>query len=566
MNRMAPEPAPAPLALLRAERDRFVAFAFTWADLLFELEGDGRIVYAAGAVESLVGQRPADLIGRPLDELVAASQRPMLRELLSAAARGERIDDASVVLAGTAGSPALGMTGYRLPELNGHIFVGLRRRPTGRALGAASERGRDPDSGLLEVRAFIDNVCRLLADAVSGKGHSLSLIRFVGLERLQPQREAVAARDPMREFAACLQAYSAGGDLAARIGPDRLGLLHEADLDVKRVERELLDLARDIDPRARGVAVEWARFDMQVAAMGTEEIAKGMVYLLNRFRSSDEHPGAMDGLLPSFAELARQAKQAISRLREIVTRGEYGIVFQPILDAQTGVIHHYEALARFPSDTGLRSAGEHIMLAEEIGLVSELDIGIARKVVDWMRVGGRADDARVAVNVSGQSVTAAGYASELDGLLDANIALVGRLMFEITESSGIGDLPTANRFVLGLRARGCDVCLDDFGAGAANFQYLANLDVSIVKFDGGAVRSARATTKGLAFLKSLIGLCRELQIGTVIEMVDTEASLQFAWACGADFVQGYLFGKPHNDPASFAKSVPSHLFRPLQSL
>ena len=102
------------------------------------------------------------------------------------------------------------------------------------------------------------------------------------------------------------------------------------------------------------------------------------------------------------------------------------------------------------------------------------------------------------------------YRSGLDEMLGGNPWLQDRLSFEITESSKIEDLCAANEYVLDLRARGYEMCLDDFGAGAANFQYLASLDVDIVKFDGGAVRAARRSGKGLAFLKSLVGLCQRI--------------------------------------------------------
>ena len=75
--------------------------------------------------------------------------------------------------------------------------------------------------------------------------------------------------------------------------------------------------------------------------------------------------------------------KAIDGLRGIISRGDYGLVFQPILDAHSGDIHHYEALARFPALRG--TTGEHIMLAEEIGLISEFDFGMLCKVFESAR-------------------------------------------------------------------------------------------------------------------------------------------------------------------------------------
>lgn len=545
------------IASFRADRDRFVAFAFTWADILLELEASGKVVYAAGAVESFLGRPGADLVGTEFADLAVPDQRATAQALLAAVRRGARIEAAAIDLRG-AGAEPLGacFTGYRLPELSGHIFMGLRcRRPS------PPPSARDEETGLLEQRAFIEQVCSHLADPWANRDQSISLLRLAGWDEIRQRPGGPGAGEILRAVADCLQAHSSGGDLAARIGPDRVGLLHASDLDLGKLEQELLAIARDIDPRVRRIGLEWASFDMACAGLRSDEITSGMVYLLTRFRSADGSARAMSSLSRTFSKVAKDAVEAIEALRRTVARGDYSVVYQPILHAHTGDIHHYEALARFPANGLLRNASEHVLLAEEIGLVSDLDIGMARKVVARLQASDLIAADRVAVNLSGQSATTPGYLEQLDGLLADNGWLRGRLMFEITESSRMRDLPQANRFVLGLRAEGYDVCLDDFGAGAANFQYLASLDVSIVKFDGGAVHAARESAKGMAFLKSLVTLCRELEIATVVEMVDTPESLAFARACGADYVQGYLFGKPHADMASFARVAATDIFR-----
>jgi EAL domain-containing protein (putative c-di-GMP-specific phosphodiesterase class I) len=170
-----------------------------------------------------------------------------------------------------------------------------------------------------------------------------------------------------------------------------------------------------------------------------------------------------------------------------------------------------------------------------------------------------------AVNVSGASATSLSYAESLESILKDNPGLRNRLLFEITESSQIRNLPAANDFIRRLRDLGCLVCLDDFGAGAANFPYVSALDVDIVKFDGPAVAGARQSIKGTTFLKALAGVCRELGMETVFEMIDNEESLAFARGCGADYVQGYLLGRPSADVQALRRGVPRHLFRTLEA-
>jgi hypothetical protein len=112
-----------PLARLRIERDRFVALAFTWADILFELDEKSRIVYATGVLELLVGRTGRDLHGTTFCDLVTSEERAKARSLLASVRRCERIEDAALALIGPGNMPVtLAFSGYRLPEMHGHVF------------------------------------------------------------------------------------------------------------------------------------------------------------------------------------------------------------------------------------------------------------------------------------------------------------------------------------------------------------------------------------------------------------------------------------------------------------
>ena len=118
------------------------------------------------------------------------------------------------------------------------------------------------------------------------------------------------------------------------------------------------------------------------------------------------------------------------------------------------------------------------------------------------------------------------------------------LMFEVTESAKITDLDATNTVIQSIRGLGHHVCLDDFGAGAAAFQYLRALQVDYVKIDGIYVREALTKPNAPAFLRAMASLCKELGIETVGEFVETDEIAKFLVQVGVQFGQGYLFGKP----------------------
>ncbi len=188
---------------------------------------------------------------------------------------------------------------------------------------------------------------------------------------------------------------------------------------------------------------------------------------------------------------------------------------------------------------------------------------MARRVLDWLIAQNkRGQHHVVAVNVSGHSIANTGFVAALHDLLRQYKAIRSQLMFEITESARIEDLGEANRFIQGLRQAGHEVCLDDFGAGSAALRYLHALEVDVVKIDGQYVRSALETGRNRAFLKAVTGLCHDLGIATIAEMIEDEPCAQMLRECRVRYGQGYMFGKPAFDVSEFA-SIPKRTPDPL---
>ncbi|HEX4095652.1 MAG TPA: EAL domain-containing protein, partial [Caulobacteraceae bacterium] len=123
------------------------------------------------------------------------------------------------------------------------------------------------------------------------------------------------------------------------------------------------------------------------------------------------------------------------------------------------------------------------------------------------------------------------------------------------ESAAIDDLTVAQRHVRALQEMGFEICLDDFGAGAASFAYLRQLSVNVVKIDGSYVRELTSSGRDDAMIRHLVGLCRELGVATVAEMVETSAVETILRQAGVDYAQGWLYGQPASEPTAPAKTA-----------
>jgi EAL domain-containing protein (putative c-di-GMP-specific phosphodiesterase class I)/GGDEF domain-containing protein len=545
---------------LKTERDRYVSLAFCCADLLFEIDRKFDILFAAGALEAFFGAGGERLVGSSFRDLIAPADRPIAIQTLKELSRTGRAHDEQIrIVDRNENLLWMSMSAYCLDPVEGKIYVGLRKASAA-ARASALSGPRDETSGLFDSASFAELAAeRLQKMQAAGETPEVTLLSMPEMEALEARLGETQRAMLERRLGDFLKANSVGGDSAAKIGGGKFSIMHAAGAKVADMTDHIAALAREADPSGQGVTVDAATMDLDAATVSGAELAKGLLYVLHKF--SDEQEADIHALTANIAQLVEEATAEVSDFKQIIALAKFHVVLQPIVHAVSGEIHHYEALCRFernPQDSPFKT----IAFAEETGLIHEFDLAMAKKVIAWLGKRPRNSDRyHVAVNVSGFSIGQDSYLDALMQLLKANDWTKGKLLFEITESARMSNLERANQFIKALSALGYSVGLDDFGAGAASFQYLSVLEVDLVKLDGSAVRNAQKAKKGRAFLSALTELCRRMQIGTIAEMVDTPETLDFVRDCGCNFVQGYLFGKPSREVKDFAPLPRAELFK-----
>ena len=537
-------------------RDRFVAFAFCWADMLVELDPSRKVTFAVGATKPILGVGPEGIIGRNFMDLVSPNDRVLVDQLLFMTSKKGRIDNVTIRMQGTKGlSAPLAFAGYVMPDLKDHFFLALRTQAHLDDKGNTEEGvSRDKSTGLLTGDSFSEMAVQKIKDSNA----ELTLVNLPGFQAFYDTLSEDERQVLLNTVGTTLRANSLGGDSAGEVGDGKFGIVHEAGLDVAALEAKIAEATKAFDPTGKGVEVQAATVEMDMSGVNEGDLAKGLVYTINHFKEQVGDKFNVKDIAKNMDNLVKETVQSLNNFRSLVGGNDFQVAFHPILDARTGSVHHYEALVRFNGNFE-ESPYKYITFAEETGLITEFDIAMARKCVDWLRKN-RADKVAIAVNISGMSVGNDQYSKDLHAMLDADTWLRNFLVFEITESARVADLVQANNFVQGLRKKGFHVCLDDFGAGAASFQYLSVLEVDVVKLDGSAVKNAQTAPKGRAFLKALTTLCKAMDVETIAEMVDSKEGLEFVRDCGVEYVQGFLFGKPDPDPWSFIKKLDRKLF------
>lgn len=544
---------------LRHDRDRFVALAFCAADLLIEADASGTITFVAGATQSLIGSPPDALQGKDFFAMVAPEDIFLVREVLASMTPGTRLDAVPVRLVGSNGlTPPMSLMGYHLPDMPGSHFFAIRLGAPGDRADLDETLERDEESGLLKSDDFAQYVTRQIEDAHErGEDLELTMVHTGDVEALRGRMDAERSRSLMRTLGACLQANSTAGQAAGRIDDSSYGFLHRTGLNVQKVTQRIEGMFRAADPTGVGIEIVSGTVKADLAGGDADDAVRALLYTFGRFCEAKGENFEITSLAENLEKLSGENLAAIAKFRAIVKQGRFEMAFQPIVTLADEKIHHFEALTRFNGKVG-DSPYRLITFAENTGVIAEFDLSVCERVLEWLGArAGSGTPPRIAVNVSGRSVGDTEFTAALHALLKRHEAVRSRVIFEVTESARIDDLPMANRFIKGLRDAGHIVCLDDFGAGSAALQYLHALEVDVVKIDGQYVRSAAASSRNRAFLKAVASLCHDLGIATIGEMIEDEKSASMLRECGVRFGQGYYFGRPAFDIDQFDKAQPS---------
>ncbi|MBZ9868997.1 EAL domain-containing protein [Mesorhizobium sp. CA15] len=240
--------------------------------------------------------------------------------------------------------------------------------------------------------------------------------------------------------------------------------------------------------------------------------------------------------------LMRERRALEADLEAALSRREFELDFQPILDIGSGKIVGAEALMRWRSRSrGLVSPENFIAAAEETGLIVQLGDWALRKAcnvaANWP------PDMRMAVNVSAAQIKSGGFARSVISALAFSGLPANRLELEITETVMMDESDAVLKTLSQLRGLGVRIALDDFGTGYSSLGYLRRFPVDKIKIDRSFIRDLDKRDTA-AIVRTVIRLGAELGITVTAEGVETEAQLDMLRKAGCGEAQGFLIGVP----------------------
>lgn len=237
---------------------------------------------------------------------------------------------------------------------------------------------------------------------------------------------------------------------------------------------------------------------------------------------------------------------AAARIRDALTQDRLSLHSQPIHNLASGGIERYELLLRMTSDDGeLLPAASFIEAAERSGMVQELDRWVVARALELLAERERQGrPLSLHVNLSGASLTDVSVLEFIERRLDEAGADPSHCTFEITETANVYDYETATGFADRLTDVGCQVAIDDYGAGFGPFHYLKQIPFDLIKIDGAFVRDMPRSDADQLTVQAIVQIARGLGKATIAEYVQDDATTELLREYGVDMAQGYHLGRP----------------------
>jgi EAL domain-containing protein (putative c-di-GMP-specific phosphodiesterase class I) len=235
------------------------------------------------------------------------------------------------------------------------------------------------------------------------------------------------------------------------------------------------------------------------------------------------------------------------RIREALDRADGFVLHrQPILDLASGEVSHGELLLRMRDEYGnLIAPGAFLPAAERYGLIHAIDHWVVHQGIQTIAAGPGARPLPVSVNLSADSVVGDPHLLEtIERELSRASVDPGLLIFEVTETAAIANMPEATSFARRLNQLGSSLALDDFGTGFGSFYYLKHLPVQFIKLDGEFIQNLPRSEIDAHMVDAIVGIARGLSIKTVAESVTDEETLRLLRERGVDYAQGIYVGRP----------------------
>jgi diguanylate cyclase (GGDEF)-like protein/PAS domain S-box-containing protein len=536
---------------------------------LLTTDAHGLIDYMNQSAESLTGMRREDAAGKTFGAMIGFvdehDRRALADPVQQCLATGARVNlgRRSILISRASGS-----------ELGVEATASPIRGPDGDVAGVAVmlhdvselrgltqqmsyQASHDALTGLVNRREFERRLGEALEIARAGR--QSHVMCYLDLDRFKAVNDTsghLAGDNMLREVAALIREAVRDSDTVARLGGDEFGVLlvgcplekaRQIADDVSRAIGEYRFVWKD---RIFSVGVSIGIVELTGESNSLEEVmsaADSACYVAKKQSESHIH------VYSSHDEAIARSRGEIhwlQRLQAALRDGFFELYVQPIEPTRPGTPSPngpaMEVFVRLHDEGQAIAPAEFFPAAERYRLMSMIDRWVLGSALAALAAGAiRLPPGRsLSINISAQTLADPSFLEFVVEELDRTGVQPAQICFEVAETSVVGNLEQARRFIDVLHGMGCRFALDDFGTDLGGFANLKQLPMDYLKIDGSFMRDLGRDTVNQAMVSAVVGMARTLNFRLVAEQIEDLTALEAARAMGIDFVQGHAIGRP----------------------
>ncbi|WP_417694210.1 putative bifunctional diguanylate cyclase/phosphodiesterase [Roseibium sp.] len=380
---------------------------------------------------------------------------------------------------------------------------------------------------------------------------TIGILDLDGFKRINDVFGHTGGDNLLKQVAACLRGLGRTDMFVSRLGGDEFAMILDGQFEDEELEAIGADICRVISETAeegadgsnRGLdvtaSIGFARW--QVPDLTPKELYERADYALYQVKRSGK--GKME-IFSAEHEIEIQRIRSLEFcLRTDGIERELSVVYQPIIDTINGKVLAFEALARWNSEVfGAIPPTTFIPVAERIGLIDKLTHALLQRALDQLKTW--PDNIKLSFNLSPNSMTSSVMIDRMIAQIEESGVDPCRVDVEITETAMIGNFDDVLTAIDRLKAFGVGIVLDDFGTGYSSLAHLHLLSFDKIKIDKSFVSAVLTNSASFTIVKSMLALGRQMEVGCVVEGVETEEVLKTVRRLGGTTIQGYLFSRP----------------------